>query len=250
MRVLVVRPSPSCEALVAQLTKANIYAMPAPFLTFDKGKTLNLLTQRLNTLQQNDMVISVSPRAIEYAHTQIIKEKKSWRNDLTYIAVGEQTAMHWHNLANINPEVPLTHDSEGIINLLRLRKHNAKQVVILRGNGGREFLSTELKKQGIDVSYVETYQRHWNTDQVVKVHTAWQKKQLNALIVSSGEQLTSLFYSLDFQAQKWLLSCHIFVPSQRIFALASTLGFTNMSCTNNASNHAFFHAIKALHKSG
>ncbi len=250
MKVLVVRPAPSCNELVNWLNQIQISAVAAPLLSFSIGAKSAELGKRLKAFSSGDLVIAVSQRAIHYAHQALEKANISWPTDLTYIAIGETSAKTWLQLSNIKALIPKTQDSEGLLQLPCIATPKAKNILILRGNGGRNLLGNHLKKSGIEPCYVETYQRHWDTKQAKIQALSWQKKQLDTLVVTSGEQLTSLFYSLDQKGQQWLHSCQLLVPSQRILSQAKTLGFTQVACTHSASNDSFFHALKAMNNSG
>ncbi len=250
MKVLVVRPSPSCNELVTRLNQIQISAIAAPLLSFSVGVKSTELGESLKRLTSGDLVIAVSQRAIYYANQALEKTHASWPADLTYIAIGDTSAKIWQQFSNIKALIPKTQDSEGLLKLPCIATPTAKNILILRGNGGRDLLGNHLKKSGIEPCYVETYQRHWDTKQAQIQSLSWQKKQLDTLVVTSGEQLTRLFYSLDLKGQQWLHRCQLLVPSQRILLQAKTLGFTQVACTHSASNDSFFHALKAMNNSG
>ncbi len=244
MTVLVVRPSPSCDELVNDLKKIKINAIPAPFLHFADGKDLNDFPKYMHTLPVQSILVAVSPRAIEYASRRLADEKTQWRKDLIYIAVGETTATLWQKMSHIAPLLPKTHDSEGLYQLITEKFKLNQTVTILRGNGGREFLAQHLCKDRFNLCYVELYQRRWDHQKVAALLPDWQHQNVDTIVISSGEQLTQLFQSLNNKGQLWLKQCQLFVPSKRVFNQALSLGFPFVNCVNSASNHHFFDALK------
>ncbi len=244
MTLLVVRPYPSCDELVADLRKIKINAIAAPLLHFKKGKDLNNFPKYMLNLPAQSILVAVSPRAIEFATARLAEEKTHWRNDLIYIAVGETTANLWQTHCNNPPLTPETHDSEGLYKLITQQCNTNQHITILRGNGGREFLAQHLCKDQYNLCYVELYQRRWDHQKVAALLPDWQQQDVDTIVISSGEQLTQLFQSLDHKGQLWLKQCQLFVPSKRVFNQAFSLGFTFVYCVNSASNYHFFDALK------
>lgn len=250
MRVLVVRPAPSCHQLVEQLSTNGIFATAAPLLSFSAAVDLSSVPDKFAQLQPQDIVVAVSPRAIEYTDQSLKEAQQQWRRDLIYVAVGQTSAQTWLKCAKIDAKIPSTQDSEGLIQLSIFKQQNKSKVLILRGKGGREELGNHFTQAGVTFCYVETYQRHWDTKQAQLQSIVWQNDQLDTLVVSSGEQLASLFHSLDQKGQQWVQNCRLLIPSQRIATQAATLGIKQITCTDSASNHSFFQALKAMNNSG
>lgn len=244
MTVLVLRPAPSCFELVNMLEKANISAIAAPLLSFEAGGELAQLKDKLNSLPANSIVVAVSPRAIEYAN-QILTEK-DWPEDLHYVAVGQKTAQRWKECSNIKASTPTTQSSEGLLTLNIFNQLKGKNILILRGNGGRNFLAKELTKSGAIVNHIELYRRIWNTDKVLSQIKSWQEKNIKTLVISSGEQLKLLWKSLDKSSRHWLCQCQLFVPSERIYQQAQFLGFKTVFNVKSASNTALFNALNTF----
>ncbi|KXF82495.1 uroporphyrinogen-III synthase [Enterovibrio coralii] len=250
MTVLVVRPSPSCEALVEQLNVSGVRALPAPLLSFSPGRDLPSLCQTLCDLPPNSVVIAVSPRSVEYAVDTLSKDTTAWRDDLHYVAVGEKTASVWQSLAGVNATLPPTEDSEGMLSLSLFSNVDGIDVVILRGNGGRPLLGDTLAKNGAQVRYFEAYQRHWDDKHLSSQITQWRRENVDTIVFTSGEQLTLMYQSFSDHDQQWLRECHILVPSKRIYNQAIELGFNAISCVSSPSNTVLFNALYEMNNSG
>ncbi|MGL5336144.1 MAG: uroporphyrinogen-III synthase [Enterovibrio sp.] len=246
MTVLVIRPEPACSELVNLFQAANIGAIGAPFLQFATGKDTSTIAAQLLALPQDSAVIAVSPRAVEFTHAALQDSGQIWPPNLYYIAVGEKTARTWQALANINADTPPRHDSEGIMQLPFWQITRNITVAILRGNGGREFIgdTLTLANSQAKICYFEVYQRIWYRDSVKLHKKQWQQNRITSVVVTSGEQLRFIWQDLDNSQKNWIIRCKLFVPSQRIYLQAKSLGFTWICNVNSANNQDLFTAVR------
>ncbi len=72
-----------------------------------------------------------------------------WSKTAHYLSKCTQQKVHY-------PEVS---DSEHLLRLPALQNVEQQQVLILRGNGGRELIKDALVRRGAKVHYSETYKR-------------------------------------------------------------------------------------------
>lgn len=248
MTLVVIRPAPSCTELVEMFNHAGISAIAAPWLSFQAGAQLAALSTKLAALPAGSIVVAVSPRAVEYSCSII--EPSAWRADLHYIAVGTQTAARWLALGNVSAATPNEQCSEGVLAMPMLQQPSGIELLILRGDGGRTLLADKLTQQGAKVCYFETYQRCWDTKTAQQHSKLWRKKAVKNILVTSGEQLTLLWQSLDAATKQWITQCALFVPSERLRILATSLGFNTVFNVNSADNHALFDAVYQTQNSG
>lgn len=239
MTVVVVRPAPACFELVALLQQANITAVAAPLLSFAKSNQLDRLSPVMHQLTPGSIVVAVSPRVVEFAKQSV----SSWRTDLHYVAVGKKTAQDWQQSCAVNAIVPNEESSEGLLKLDIFNRPKDKNILILRGNVGRTLLADELTALGAKVSYFETYQRIWDNQGVLTQSKLWQQNKVNKIIVTSAEQLDFIWSTANKTTQQWLIQCQLFVPSQRIFQHAKSLGFDTVINVDSASNQALFDVL-------
>ncbi|MGL4825976.1 MAG: uroporphyrinogen-III synthase [Vibrionaceae bacterium] len=246
MTVLVVRPEPACSELVNLFQAANMDAIGAPFLQFATGKESAKAATMLPTLPPHSVVLAVSPRAVEFTHAALQAAGKPWPQPLHYIAIGEKTAHTWRALANIHALTPARHDSEGVMQLPFWQMARNITVAILRGNGGREFIgdTLALADSKANVCYFEVYQRIWYRDGVTQHKKQWQQNRITSVVVTSGEQLRFMWQDLDNSEKNWIIRCQLFVPSQRIYLQAKSLGFTWICNVNSANNLDLFTAVR------
>lgn len=70
--------------------------------------------------------------------------------------------------------------------------HDPK-VLIMRGEGGREFLAERLRGQGVQVDYLPLYRRRAPDYPAGELLARVRAERLNGLVVSSGQGLQNLY---------------------------------------------------------
>ena len=160
------------------------------------------------------------------------------------IAVGSGTAaaMQAADLrVDLQPEMQ---NSEGLLSLFSKQRIKPKTVWIVRGVGGREYLAENLRAQGIQVAYIEVYERQ--LPQVTTVQQA-QAATANVAVVTSTAGLDNLCTLLP-AALPQLKRQPLLVVSDRIARHAVQYGFTQISIAAGADNAAVTNTLAALKK--
>jgi len=218
-RLLVTRFSPHAEELVDQFNNHNIFAIAQPLLTVEPSYNPVLLQKFLD--HEYDYVIAVSGNAVTHTQKQI---NQRWPS-ATYFAVGDSTKKLLSHVTKQLVISPSSHfDSEGLLKLDLLQEVKGKKVLILRGEGGRDFLAESLTQRGATVTYFQTYKRVNITLNGLKLVNNWQQALINGAIISSVEILNQLFTLVPNEHKCWLTNLTFYVPSQRIADRALQLG--------------------------
>ncbi|AHG20425.1 uroporphyrinogen-III synthase [Chania multitudinisentens RB-25] len=246
MTILVTRPSPAGEQLVCRLRAHGRIAYHAPLIDFAPGVDLPRLPQGLALLNAGDLVFVLSQHAVSYAYSVINRAGLQWPSHLSYYAIGRPTALAMHRICSLPVEYPREREiSETLLLLPALQKLAGKQVLIMRGNGGRELLGDTLRERGAAISYYECYQRspiHYDGNEQ-SAH--WQRAGVDTLVVTSGEMLQQLYTLVpDYYRSSWLLGCHLIVVSERLATFAQELGWSTIRVADNADNDALMRALQ------
>ncbi len=249
MSILVTRPSPFGELLVKQLTEHGMDAYHTPLITFSPGDELDKLAHYLTAMKSGDIVIAASQHAVNYAKNKLAQDNYAWPENINYLAIGYKTASVLQSALQKATSSLVGYPqgreiSEELLKLPQLQQVAGKKILILRGNGGREFLAEELKKQGADVTFCECYQRHMINYDASEICQRWQALNIDRLVITSGEMLQHLYHLVPANYQQWLLSCRVIVVSKRLAIMAKALGWTQCLIADNADNDALLRALQ------
>jgi len=136
-------------------------------------------------------------------------------------------------------------DSEGLLDLPELRDVAGWKVLILRGDGGRELLGDTLKARGAAVEYAACYRRSKPQQDTAALLDAAP----DALTVTSSEALDYLWQMLGDTQRDRACAVPLFVPHQRIAALAQRQGWRQVRLTD-AGDDGLLSALIAWNSEG
>jgi uroporphyrinogen-III synthase len=141
-------------------------------------------------------------------------------------AVGKGTAMALRALgitAVLEPDNGA--DSEHLLALPQLQEMAGRNVVIFRGEGGREILAATLRLRGAQVTYAECYRRGLPEQaDPAPVLDLLAAGGIQAATAYSGETLDNLFLLIGERGRGYLRQTPLFVPHPRIAERARQLG--------------------------
>ncbi len=248
LNVLVVRPEKKAQALSSLLSKQDVTCISQPLFDYQPLADNQQSKQMLTTA---DIIIFVSVAAVEFANICIAAKHWQYQH---IIAVGKATKAALHALALENIHCPSQENSEGLLTLSLLNKNVLnKKITIVRGDGGREHLATELNKRGAATQYLESYQRVWRTFPK-DIDKQWHQQQINCIVVTSNallEKLIQLVKATDINVNNemteyWRHHCTWIVASKRIANLAQKLGLANVVQSDGANEKAISTALETL----
>lgn len=248
-KLLITRPAPQAEQLASQLQRAGYQTLCQPLFTYQASGSQQTLSQLLRE-HSPDIVIFVSKAAVEWANQLL--PLPQWATK-TVIAVGSATKVALAQVGIPQAVCPTQHDSEGMLALPALENVSNTNILIIRGNGGRELLANELIMRGANVRYFESYCRHWLAfDQ--RQACLWREQGVTGIIVTSQALLESawqLTQNVSHPQDKdnfWQNTCLWLVASERIAYLARTYGLQRVVCTQGASDQAIMKTLNQLER--
>jgi len=162
-KLIVTRPRPQCAAWLAQLAELGVEAVALPLIEILPARDPAPVTAAWAGLADVDLAVFVSPNAVEqfFQHAD-----RPWPARTLAACVGPGSAQ-----ALIERGVPAAQvvqpaadaaslDSEHLWQQLSPRRDWAgAHVLLLRGDGGREWLAEQLAAEGAHVEAVTTYHR-------------------------------------------------------------------------------------------
>ena len=179
-----------------------------------------------------DWLMFVSPNAVRCF---MAGYQRQLPEHIKLVAAGEGTAqaMRAHGLrVDLQPE--LSNGSEGLLPLAQWQHMQQQQVVIVRGNGGRELMANTLRDRGAQVNFLEVYRRELPTLPATVLQQALQADWLTITSVNGVKNLLSLLS--DYRQQ--VVQKPLLVVSERIRDFASEQGFERVYVTADVSDTA------------
>ncbi|MFM0669965.1 fused uroporphyrinogen-III synthase HemD/membrane protein HemX [Paraburkholderia sediminicola] len=170
--VVITRPAGQSNELIARLAAAGIATLDFPLIDIAPVTDDAPLRAALASLERYALVVFVSPNAVDHAFAQ---SDAIWPHALPIGVVGPGSvqALARHGVAApaynvISPpsgadEETARFDSEGLFaaidTALGATSLEGKRVLIVRGDGGREWLADRLREAGAEVDTVAAYRR-------------------------------------------------------------------------------------------
>ena len=164
LRVLVTRPAQQAADWVARLREAGLDAVALPLIAIEAAPDAAAVDRAWADLAAMRLVVFVSPNAAE----RFIAARPAggaWPAGSRAAAVGPGTSrvLRAFGLGETQIVEPASDapqfDSEALWQELRATDWQGSKVLIVRGQGGREWLADVLRAQGADVSVVSAYRR-------------------------------------------------------------------------------------------
>lgn len=231
--VVVTRPRHQSAGLVAGLAAAGAEVLLHPLLEIEPASDPAPAADAVARLSQYHFAAFVSPNAVAYA-LPVIERAGGWPARLQALAVGPGTvrALADHGVTGaIAPTERF--DSEALLALPALAEAQVRnrQVVIFRGDGGRELLADTLRARGATVDCVACYRRRPPQEGAAPLLARWRQGRLDAVTISSSEGLRNLVTGLDAVGLAYLRATPLFVPHQRIAESAQACGLSRVLVT-------------------
>ena len=235
--VVITRPSAQAGALAQQVAALGREVVLLPLLEIAPLPDQSELAATLAGLARYAMVAFVSPNAIDAAFAHIA----AWPPGVALAVLGEGSraalARHGVDAANatiISPRDPARSDSENLLQTLDLAALAGQQVLIVRGESGRELMAEGLRAAGALVTTVAAYRRSVPamTDGL-RAHLLALLERDNDWLITSSEALRGLLALVgqlgSAQAVSKMQQQHLIVPHARIAETARSLGLARLT---------------------
>jgi uroporphyrinogen-III synthase len=164
MRVIVTRPAAQAAAWVEQFEAAGIDAVALPLIGIAPAADASAVVSAWQRLAAHQLAVFVSPNAVEEFFA-LRPDGVPWPQGTLAGSVGPGStqALLRHGVpAHLVAEPAADSeqfDSEGLWRALASRDWRGRAVLVVRGDGGREWLADTLRSHGADVEFVAAYRR-------------------------------------------------------------------------------------------
>lgn len=238
---LITRPAGKADNLLAALDEGAVGYLYQPLITTAQ---VTISPYDIQQLQQADAVVFVSVSAVSCLQAQLDPTSIT----AALFAVGQTTASALQRWLARDVTVPDDQRSEGLLQLAQLQQVKGKNIVVVRGNAGRELIKQGLVARGAAVRYVQSYKRQPLPLDGVLLCQQWQLAGIRCIVATSNEILQLLFTLLGNEHQHWLAQRDWIVVSPRMRDSAIALGIPeqHIRVADNANDSALLAAISQL----
>lgn len=228
-QLLVTRPQPQADAWVRDLRARGVPAQALPLLQIERIDDPAARAAWAD-LARHGLVMFVSPNAVQ-AFFVLRPAQAAWPADTLAGSTGPGTTQALHDAgvpaAQIvePPRAAAQFDSEALWPLLRDRAWSQVPVLVVRGDGGREWLAEQLRGAGARVGFARVYRRvlpGWSAEQRASAERALAEPQHSVWLLSSSQataNLRQLLPQADWRASR------AWATHERIADAARALGF-------------------------
>jgi uroporphyrinogen-III synthase len=199
----------------------------------------------IENLDQYQHIIFISGNAVRFGLACLKGFWPQLPTGISWYAIGDATARELldHGIRAETPGQDMT--SEGLLALPQLQHLADEKVLIIKGEGGRDTLRTELLKRGASVDELACYRRLPPEPLAGGLVDRLRQWDVEAILLSSGEGLANFGKLLSPEETTNLGSVRFVVPSERVAEIARGMGFKQITIADNASDAAMLRALKS-----
>lgn len=209
--VLVTRPRAQAAELIAAIENEGGTVLCFPVIEV-VPRDENVIKAAVASLPNADTVIFVSRNAVEYGLQYVGNAKIA--------AIGPSTAAAISAAGHHVDLCPREgYDSESLLEETALRDVSGQQILIIRGDGGRELLSETLTARGATVNYLCVYDRQLPTTSrkmIAEVEAGWRDGDISVITVMSVQTLDNLLTLLPDWCVARLQDMPLVTPAARV----------------------------------
>lgn len=250
-RLLLTRPVEECAAQAEELASRGIASSCMPLLAIEPVPETPEQRAAMQDLERYGAVVVVSKPAARLGLALLDRYWSEPPAGLPWFSVGAATGqlLAAHGLRVHYPDPGQGDDSEALLAVPALQAALAAaatpRVLILRGEGGREFLGQTLQAQGAAVDFVALYRRRLPDYPVGELAARVRAQRLNGVVVTSGQGLQHL---LELAGDDWsaLARLPLFVPSPRVAEQARRAGAQRVVDCRGASTAALLATLEQI----
>lgn len=216
--MVITRPRPAAAALAGALAREGAEPFVFPALAIEDLPAGDALESALARLREASLAIFVSANAVDKGLAAAARHGP-WPAGARVAAVGEATAAALRNsgfAAVISPTE--RHDSDALLALAQLQSVEGQNIIVFRGQGGRERLKEALEERGARVTYAECYRRVRPHSDPAPLLDGLAHGRVHAVSALSGETLENFVAMIGREGAALLRGVVLVVPHEAIGA--------------------------------
>ena len=224
--VVVTRPALQATNLCALIEQHGGNAVTFPVINItppDDGAWLSV-----RQLQTVDLMIFVSVHAVHAVAEMLARHQLKIPARARVAAVGPKTAAQCER-ASIRVDFVAREiiNSEGLLDALRDLDVAGRNILIFRGQSGRELIKQGLEARGGKVRYVECYRREVAKPSEAELQSLlarWRKNEIHSVVIGSAAVMDALLELIGTHHRALPDATAIFAYSQRVAAHCRATG--------------------------
>jgi len=198
--LIVTRPRPQCGPWLAKLAALGVTARALPLIEIRPARDAGPVQAAWAALAAVDLAVFVSPNAVEHFFARANGAVWPDQTLAACVGPGSAQALAEHGVPAANIVQPAADaaslDSEHLWAQLSPRRDWAgARVLLLRGDGGREWLAERLQEAGASVEAVTVYHRaapSFDAEEQALLATVLAEPQAHVWLFSSAEAVGHL----------------------------------------------------------
>lgn len=244
LRVLVTRPLHMAHEFANQLRKKGGNPIIFPTMTIEFLVKQSDCEKLYNELQDYQLLIFTSQNAV-LALTDVLKKIAIQSSDqLTIAAIGDATAQKLKALGlSVNFVPQKNYTSEDFMEEFLSKINENTRVAIIKGEGGRTYLTQELGKITSNLKEFSIYRRLPSKNESNWLEKLLKNQCIDVLVVLSQETLNNLLENEFSLYNIELYKLPLFVPSERIRDYAQKLGFINVKVVGKINSEMLLNEL-------
>lgn len=216
--VVLTRPRAAADALAAPLIGAGARVFIFPALAIEDLELTAPLERLLAELARFELAVFVSANAVEKG-LAMVRRIAPWPPRLRVAAIGEATAEALRDAGFTSVISPAErHDSDALLALPQLQRSrvDGANIVVFRGEGGKERLKETLEARGAHVEYAECYRRVRPQSDPGPLMAAWARGEIHAVSALSAQTLENFVSMIGGERAAALATMTLIVPHEAI----------------------------------
>ena len=228
-----------CETL--ELHQANVVHFPV--MQIIAADDLSVATQFFKNIQKYRIIIFTSSNAVQYA-AELAKDLNITFHSAILAAIGPATKSELEDLGYQVKIYPVTkYTSEALLQHHDLQNLVDQDILIIKGQGGREILLQELRARGAKVGQAIVYQRTLPENRN-PIDLTSLTQQDTAILIYSAEAAQNLWSMCSKSEQAWISNVTFIMGSERIAETTISVEVAKKTIiAENPSDDAMFNAV-------
>jgi uroporphyrinogen-III synthase len=237
--ILILRPVQQATATIDAINGQGWHAIHFPTVVITPAASFDS-ARALEIINSADWIIFISQNAVlhflELCNDTSIRNKK-------IAAVGHATAqLLQENGLDILIQPRHDFSSEGLLDSADLSTVSGQNIVIVRGNGGREMLAEAFRERGASVNYLEVYERQLADSDPAQLLPLWPEN-IRVIVATSNQLLDNLVTLCRDLLGDRLFHKPVVVLSERMRLHAHKIGFRKIWLAERSSNDEIIKTI-------